>query len=54
MGTAVVRAIFRPWNDACMSDIVLLGVILPPAYLKVCVYVRVRGSEKPEKKYTLD
>jgi len=54
MGTAVVRAIFRPWNDACVSDIVLPGVILPPEYLKcACGYVcvsRARGSVKPQKR----
>lgn len=34
MGTAVVSAMFSPWNDACKSDDVLLGMILPPVNLK--------------------
>jgi len=53
MGTAVVRAIFRPWNDACVSDIVLPGVILPPEYLNVCVGLCVflaRAREREAKK----
>ncbi len=34
IGTAVVSAMFSPWNDACTSDDVLLGMILPPVNLK--------------------
>ena len=34
MGTAVVSAMFSPWNDDCKSDAVLLGVIFVPANLR--------------------
>jgi hypothetical protein len=37
-----------------MSDIVLLGVILPPAYLKMCVYVRAGARSQKRNLHWID